>query len=115
MWANALRAFQQVEWTMVEQEAWLIEQAWEGAMRTFDQGTQNRRTLLLAKTNVARLAESVLHRLCALSGGGAYTWNAPLGAWFEDVRALGYLRPPWALAFDQMYTASWQQSLQPAE
>jgi alkylation response protein AidB-like acyl-CoA dehydrogenase len=112
---NALRAFQQVEWTMAEQEAWLIEQAWEGAMRTFDQGTQNRRTLLLAKTNVARLAESVLHRLCALSGGGAYTWNAPLGAWFEDVRALGYLRPPWALAFDQMYTASWQQSPQPTE
>lgn len=112
---NALRAFQQVEWTMAEQEAWLIEQAWEGAIRTFDQGTQNRRTLLLAKTNIARLAESVLHRLCTLSGGGAYTWHAPLGAWFEDVRALGYLRPPWALAFDQMYTASWQQSPQPIE
>lgn len=106
---SAVRAFQQVEWATAEQEAWLIEQAWEGAMRTFDQGTSNRRTVLLAKTSIARLAETVLGRLCKLSGGSAYTWYTPLGAWFEDVRALGYLRPPWALAFDQMYNASWQE------
>jgi alkylation response protein AidB-like acyl-CoA dehydrogenase len=108
---STLRAFQQVEWTTAQQEAWLIEQAWEGAMRAFDQGAQNRRTVLLAKTSVARLAESVLGRLCKLSGGTAYTWYTPLGAWFEDVRALGYLRPPWALAYDQMYTMGWDESL----
>jgi alkylation response protein AidB-like acyl-CoA dehydrogenase len=79
-------------------------------VRTFDQGTQNRRTVLLAKTTIARLAESVLNRLCKLSGGSAYTWYSPLGAWYEDVRALGYLRPPWALAFDQLYQASWQDT-----
>jgi hypothetical protein len=107
---SAVRAFQQVEWSLAEQEAWLIEQAWEGAVRTFDQGTSNRHTVLLAKTSIARLAESVLGRLCKLSGGSAYTWYSPLGAWFEDVRALGYLRPPWALAFDQLYKASWQES-----
>ena len=106
---STVRAFQQVEWATAEQEAWLIQQAWEGAMRTFDQGTSNRRTVLLAKTSIARLAEAVLGRLCKLSGGSAYTWYSPLGAWFEDVRALGYLRPPWALAFDQMYNASWQE------
>jgi len=100
-----------VEWAAAEQEAWLIGQAWEGALRTFDQGTQNRRTVLLAKTSVARLAESVLSRLCKLSGGSAYTWYSPLGAWFEDVRALGYLRPPWALAYDQLYTMGWQENL----
>ncbi len=108
---STLRAFQQVEWTTAQQEAWLIEQAWEGIMRAFDQGTQNRRTVLLAKTSVARLAESVLARLCKLAGGTAYTWYTPLGAWFEDVRALGYLRPPWALAYDQMYTMGWDDSL----
>lgn len=102
------KAFQQVEWTLAEQEAWLIDQAWEGAMRQFDQGTQNRRDVLLAKESVARLAESVLSRLCKLSGGSAYTWYSPLGAWFEDVRALGYLRPPWALAFDQLFEMSWE-------
>ncbi|MBM3222671.1 MAG: acyl-CoA dehydrogenase [Candidatus Tectomicrobia bacterium] len=108
---GALRALQQVEWANAEQEAWLIQQAWEGAIRTFDQGTQNRRTVLLAKTSIAHLAESVLRRLCQLSGGTAYTWYSPLGAWFEDVRALGYLRPPWTLAYDQLATMSWQEEL----
>ncbi len=105
---STLRALQQVEWAAAEQEAWLIEQAWEGALRLFDQGTQDRRTVLLAKTSVANLAESVLSRLCKLSGGTAYTWYTPLGAWYEDVRALGYLRPPWALAYDQLYQMSWE-------
>jgi alkylation response protein AidB-like acyl-CoA dehydrogenase len=109
------RAFQRVEWSLAEQEAWLIDQAWEGVLRMFDRGTQNRRTVLLAKTSIARLAESVLNRLCKLSGGSAYTWYSPLGAWYEDVRALGYLRPPWALAFDQLYQASWQETAAGAE
>jgi alkylation response protein AidB-like acyl-CoA dehydrogenase len=106
---SAMRAFQQVEWSLAEQDAWLIAQAWEGALRTFDQGTHSRHTVLLAKTAVARLAESVLNRLCKLSGGSAYTWYSPLGAWYEDVRALGYLRPPWPLAFDQLQQMSWQE------
>jgi len=107
---NALRAFQQVEWTLAEQEAWLMDQAWEGVMRSFDQGRQTRRGVLLAKESIARLAESALSRLCKLAGGSAYTWYSPLGAWFDDVRALGYLRPPWALAFDQLFDMSWQES-----
>jgi len=100
---GSLRALQQVEWTNAEQEAWLIEQAWEGAMRAFEQDNPTARTFLLAKQSVARLAESVLDRLCRITGGSSYTWYSPMGAWLEDVRALGYLRPPWSLAFDQMY------------
>lgn len=100
---GSLRALQQVEWTNAEQEAWLIEQAWEGAMRAFEQDNPTARTFLLAKQSVARLAESVLDRLCRIIGGSSYTWYSPMGAWLEDVRALGYLRPPWSLAFDQMY------------
>ena len=106
---NALRAFQQVEWTLAEQEAWLVDQAFEGAMSAFDRGEEARRTTLLAKQSIARLAESVLTRLCKICGGEAYTWNAPLGAWLEDVRALGYLRPPWGLASDQLFELSWQE------
>jgi hypothetical protein len=68
-------------------------------------------TVLLAKTSVARLAESILGRLCKRVGGSAYTWYTPLGAWFEDMRALGYLRPPWSLAYDQLYTMGWDESL----
>ena len=106
---SSLRSFQQVEWTNAEQEAWLIEQAWEGAMRTFEQAKPTTRTFLLAKQSVARLAESVLDRLCRITGGSSYTWYSPLGAWWEDVRALGYLRPPWSLAFDQMYQLNRQE------
>ena len=104
---SSLRAFQQVEWTMAEQEAWLIDQAWEGAVRSLDTGNMDRRIALMAKENVARLSESVLTRLCKLTGGTAYTWYSPLGAWLEDVRALGYLRPPWALAYDNLYNWGW--------
>ena len=107
--SSSLRPFQQVEWTNAEQEAWLIEQAWEGAMRTFEQAKPTTRTFLLAKQSVARLAESVLDRLCRITGGSSYTWYSPLGAWWEDVRALGYLRPPWSLAFDQMYQLNRQE------
>ncbi len=87
--SSSLRAFQQVEWTAAEQEAWLIEQAWEGGMRNFEQSNATTRTFLLAKQSVAGLAESVLDRLCRITGGSSYTWYAPLGAWREDVRALG--------------------------
>ncbi|MFQ6028139.1 MAG: acyl-CoA dehydrogenase family protein [Dehalococcoidia bacterium] len=108
---SSLRAFQQVEWSLAEQEAWLIDQAWEGTLRSIDRGELNRRTILLTKESVARLSESVLNRLCRLTGGTAYTWYSPLGAWLEDVRALGYLRPPWALAFDNLFNMSWQEEL----
>ena len=106
---SALRAFQQVEWTYAEQEAFLIDRAWDGTLCQFDQGVSTRRDTLLAKESVARLAESVLTRLCRLSGGNAYTWYSPLGGWYEDVRALGFLRPPWTLAFDQLFTYSWEE------
>ena len=53
-----LRAYQQVEWAHAEQEAWLIGQAWEGALRCLETNT-GRRELLLAKekrgTSVGRL------------------------------------------------------------
>ena len=101
-----LRAFQQVEWAHAEQEAWLIGQAWEGAIRCLETNT-GRRELLLAKESVARLAEDCMGRLCKLTGGSAYTRYSPLSVWYDDVRALGYLRPPWALAWDQVF----QQSL----
>ena len=106
---SQLRAFQQVEWTLAEQEAWLIDQAYDSTLRVFDRGVPTGRNPLLAKENIARLAESVLNRLCKITGGGAYTRYTPLGTWFEDVRALGYLRPPWALAFDELFETGWQE------
>jgi len=73
-----------------------------------DQGKLNRRLILMTKECIARLSASVLSRLCKLTGAAAYIWYCPLGAWLHDVQALGYLRPPWALAFDNLLTMGWQ-------
>jgi hypothetical protein len=42
-------------------------------------------------------------RLCKVLGGGTFHRASPFGSYFEDVRALGFLRPPWGLAFDQLF------------
>jgi hypothetical protein len=55
---------------------------------------------------IAELAESVLSRLSRVIGGGAYSRGSPFAFWYEDVRALGFLRPPWGLAYDQLHAAA---------
>jgi alkylation response protein AidB-like acyl-CoA dehydrogenase len=106
---TALRAYERVEWTSARQEAWLISQAYEGALRAIEGKGRAMEETLLAKTNIARLAESVLSRLCRIAGGGVFARRSPLGFWFEDVRALGFLRPPWALAYDRLFDLYWQE------
>jgi hypothetical protein len=66
-------------------------------------------SVLRGKTAVAELAESVLQRICRVMGGGTFARQSPYGFWFEDVRALGFLRPPWGLAFDTLYDAGWSE------
>ena len=40
-------------------------------------------------------------------GGTRPALHSPFGCWFEDVRAPGFLRPPWGLAYDRLFEASW--------
>jgi len=54
---------------------------------------------------IAQLAESVLGRICKVIGGGSFSRSSPFGHWYEDVRALGFLRPPWGLAYDRLFAA----------
>ena len=75
-------------------------------LKTLEDGTSDRYNSLMLKEAVANLADSILNRLCKLTGGTAYTWYSPLGGWLEDVRALGFLRPPWALAYEQLFNMS---------
>jgi 3-deoxy-D-arabino-heptulosonate 7-phosphate (DAHP) synthase len=63
-------------------------------------------TVLRGKTAIAELAESVLARIAKVIGGGTFNRTSPFAFWYEDVRALGFLRPPWGLAFDQMFALS---------
>ena len=63
--------------------------------------------MIRGKTAVAELAESALTRICRVLGGGVYALHASFGHWAQDVRALGYLRPPWGLAYDRLLDAVW--------
>lgn len=94
---DGLGALERVEWVRAGNEAWLIEQALEGMLRAAE--TDDGTGVLRGKTVLAELAESVMTRLCRVLGGGTYARHSPFGFWFEDVRALGFLRPPLPLAF----------------
>lgn len=99
-------AFERIEWASAHRETWLLYQAYEGALTAIERKGRARHEATLAAANIALLAESILTRLCRIAGGSAYARHSPLGFWFEDVRALGFLRPPWALAADALFALS---------
>jgi hypothetical protein len=102
-----LRPYEQVEWVRAGMEAWLIQQAYEGMLRAVEGEEQPALTVLRGKTAIAELAATVTERLCRVMGGGSYARYSPFGFWAQDVRALGFLRPPWGLAYDTLYAAAW--------
>jgi alkylation response protein AidB-like acyl-CoA dehydrogenase len=104
---EVLRPYERVEWTRAETEAWVAVQAYEGMLRAVEHLPMPAGAVLRGKTAVAELAESVLRRICRVLGGATYARHNPYGFWFEDVRALGFLRPPWGLAFDVLYETGW--------
>ena len=106
--ADQLRAFEQVEWSRAEAHHWLAVQAYEGALRSLEVGnpTTALHDALRAKASVAELGEQILLRLTRVLGGGTFSQRSPFAHWFEDVRALGFLRPPWGLAFDSLFLTS---------
>jgi len=104
--ADSLRPYEQVEWVNAEQDAWLMRQAYEGMLRAVETQPEPLPAVLLGKTAAARLAEDCLRRLTRIMGGGTFARHSPFGFWFEDVRALGYLRPPWGLAYDALIDAT---------
>jgi alkylation response protein AidB-like acyl-CoA dehydrogenase len=103
-----LRAFEQVEWSRAEQSHWVAVQAYEGALRAVEAGESVAafHAALRAKQAVADLAEEILLRITRVLGGGTFSQRSPFAHWFEDVRALGFLRPPWGLAYDNLFTTS---------
>ena len=101
----ALRAYEQVEWVRAEQEGWLIQQAYAGMLRAVEERELPGEDVLRGKTAIAELAEAATGRLCKVLGGGSYARHSPFGFWHEDVRALGFLRPPWGLAYDGLFAA----------
>lgn len=104
---DGLRAYERVEWTRACNDHWLAVQAYEGAVRAIESSDPRARyAALCAKQGVAELAEASLGRLARVIGGGAYSRRSPFAHWYEDVRALGFLRPPWGLAYDNLFALS---------
>jgi alkylation response protein AidB-like acyl-CoA dehydrogenase len=105
--ADQLRAYERVEWVRAEQDHWVATQAHEGALRSVEGGLPTAsHDALRAKQAVADLAEQTLLRLTRVLGGGTFSQRSPFAHWFEDVRALGFLRPPWGLATDTLFALS---------
>ena len=104
--ADQLRPFEQVEWARAVTEHWCAQQSFEGAVRAIETTDPAARfKALCAKQSVAELAEHITSRLARVLGGGSYSRRNPISHWNEDVRALGFLRPPWGLAFDNLFAA----------
>jgi alkylation response protein AidB-like acyl-CoA dehydrogenase len=97
-----LRAYEQVAWTQGTNQCWLAEQAFEGALRAVEAGERGALGAARCKLVVAELAESSLALLARVIGGSSFSRSQPFGQWSQDVRALGFLRPPWGYAFDQL-------------
>jgi alkylation response protein AidB-like acyl-CoA dehydrogenase len=106
--AGGLRAYEQVEWSRAELDHWLARQAFEGSLRAVESGDPIRGLYagIRAKQGVAELAESCLSRIARVIGGGSFARRSPFASWYEDVRALGFLRPPWGLAYDNLFASS---------
>jgi alkylation response protein AidB-like acyl-CoA dehydrogenase len=115
--ADQLRAYERVEWARAEQDHWVAQQAFDGALRAVESGESGEgpgssdngaalHATLRAKQAVADLAEQTLLRISRVLGGGTFSQRSPFAHWFEDVRALGFLRPPWGLAYDGLFATS---------
>ena len=100
--SEAAGAYESIEWQRAQMEAWLIAQAYEGMLRAVETAHDPRREVLQGKTAIAELAETVMTRLPRILGGGTFHRRSPIGHWAQDVKALGFLRPPWPLAYETL-------------
>lgn len=103
--AERMSAFERVSWTEAVNGIWLAEQAFEGMARAIETGTQLS-SAQHGKLAIAELAEASLLSISRAIGGASFSRSNPFGQWSQDVRALGFLRPPWALAHDRLFEAS---------
>jgi len=104
---RSLRPYEEVAWTQAQVDHWMLAQAQRGLVEVIASASPDAAVVaaVKAKMGMAATAETILGTVCRAVGGGAFSASSPFASWYEDVRALGYLRPPWALAFDQLILA----------
>jgi hypothetical protein len=100
-----MSALERVSWTEAVNDVWLAEQAFEGMARAIETG-MGLSGVQRGKLAIAELAEAALLSMSKAIGGASFSRSSPFGQWSQDVRALGFLRPPWALAYDRLFEAS---------
>lgn len=104
---DGLRAYEHTEWVRAVNEAWTILQIYEGMLSAVERGASGIAAVSRGKAVIAEIAEVCLVHMSRVVGGASFSRTSPFGQWGQDVRALGFLRPPWGLAFDQLYNLSW--------
>jgi alkylation response protein AidB-like acyl-CoA dehydrogenase len=110
-----LRPYEASEWVRPDLEHFQIRQIAAGCRAALDRAdpepaehrvSELALDALRSKLAVAELAESIMSRVSRVMGGGTFSASSPISSWYEDVRALGFLRPPWALGYDQLLAAT---------
>jgi alkylation response protein AidB-like acyl-CoA dehydrogenase len=108
--AGEMRPYERVEWTKVANAAWVMEQVLEGMIRAVETEPDPRLSVNRGKASAAELAETSMMGLSRVIGGASFARGMPFGQWAQDVKALGFLRPPWGLAFDQMFAGEFGEA-----
>ncbi len=101
-----LRPLERVELVRAQNEYWQAATLF-AAVRDSMGTTTGLRDARQAKYAIATHAENALGRLSKVIGGSSFGRTSPLGQWAQDVKALGFLRPPWALQNDQLFNTLW--------
>ena len=96
--ANLNSGFAASRWPMIEMEYWKICAYLDSMIQCIEQAENSRDHCVKGKMAIAELAEEILLQLCRVVGGWSLMHNSPYGHWLQDVRALGFLRPPWPLS-----------------
>ncbi|MFT6434421.1 MAG: alkylation response protein AidB-like acyl-CoA dehydrogenase [Candidatus Azotimanducaceae bacterium] len=99
-----MRSFERIEWNRCRNEIWLAQQAFEGATREAEASSAIAgQAAIRCKITVSELLESALTRMSVVVGGASFSKGMPLAQWNQDVRALGFLRPPLPFAHDILF------------
>ncbi|MEM7408000.1 MAG: acyl-CoA dehydrogenase family protein [Pseudomonadota bacterium] len=99
----ALKTLEETEWTAAETGHWQADQILRGMIGAVQTGDRALLQTLHGKVALSRLAEDTMTQVGRAIGGRAFSRSAPFAQWNEDVRALGFLRPPWALAHERLF------------
>ena len=102
--AESLRPFESAGLAQAEIDRWSLATSAAACLDACHAGDAAAAAAVALRAKLAggELAERGMTTLGRVVGGGTFSASSPFASWYEDVRALGFLRPPWALAVDQV-------------